>query len=112
MNGDSLSITLTEPAPDFLARLTLPYFCPVPIDTPSVPGGAVLTIPGPPGEEMVPSAGPYYVADHFNGEFIILKPNPNFSGPRPHALDAIALREGIDPARRWSGSRTKTGTGS
>ena len=99
VNGDSLSITLTQPAPDFLARLTLPYFCPVPVDTPPVAGGAVLSIPGPPGEEMVPSAGPYYIADHFNGEFIILKPNPNYSGPRRHALDAIALREGIDPGQ-------------
>ena len=97
--GDALSITLIAPAPDFLPRLALPYFCPVPTDTAFVPGGVVRTIPGPPGEEMAPSAGPYYVSDHFNGEFIILKRNPNYSGPRPHALDAIALREGIDPGQ-------------
>ena len=97
VDGDSLSITLTEPAPDFLARISLPYFCPVPIDTPSVPGGPVRQIPGPAGESMMPSAGPYYVSDAFNGEYAILKRNPNYAGPRPHALDAIALREGIDP---------------
>ena len=45
----------------------------------------------------MPSAGPYYIADHLNGEYTILKRNPNYTGPRPHAFDAIALREGVDP---------------
>jgi ABC-type transport system substrate-binding protein len=42
---------------------------------------------------------------------MILKRNPNYTGPRPHAFDAIALREGIDPSvavgeveeRTWDG---------
>ena len=95
--GNTLTITLTAPTPDFLARLALPYFCPVPTDTAFVPGGEARPIPGPAGEETVPSAGPYYVSDHFNGEYTILQRNPNYSGPRAHAFDAIALREGIDP---------------
>jgi hypothetical protein len=44
-----------------------------------------------------PSAGPYYFSDHFNGEYLILKRNPNYHGPRPARLDAIAFREGISP---------------
>ena len=47
--------------------------------------------------QAVPSAGPYYVADHLYGEYTILKPNPNYPGPRPQAFDAIVLRQGIDP---------------
>jgi ABC-type transport system substrate-binding protein len=31
--GDTLSITLTRPSPDFLERLALPFFCPVPVGT-------------------------------------------------------------------------------
>jgi ABC-type oligopeptide transport system substrate-binding subunit/class 3 adenylate cyclase/tRNA A-37 threonylcarbamoyl transferase component Bud32/outer membrane protein assembly factor BamB len=85
-----LSITLAAPSPDFLHRLALPFFCPVPTDTPAV---ANL------GEVAPPSAGPYYMTDHLNGEYIVLKQNPNYTGPRRRALEAIALREGVDPAQ-------------
>ena len=46
-----------------------------------------------------PAAGPYYAADAINGEYMLLKRNPYYRGSRPHALDAIVLRQGIDPAR-------------
>jgi ABC-type oligopeptide transport system substrate-binding subunit len=99
-NGDQLTVTLVKPSLDFLGRLSLPFFCPVPTGTPIVPGGAVVTIgTGDAGNGMVPSAGPYYIADAFNGEYTILRRNPNYRGPRPYALDAIALREGIDPGQ-------------
>ena len=94
--GDTLTITLSEPSASFLDRLALPYFCPVPIGTAVVPGGAVR-FGGSAEVGVVPSAGPYYIAAFDNGEYLILKRNPNYTGPRPHALDAIALREGIDP---------------
>ncbi len=81
-----ISFTLTRPSKTFLERLALPFFCTVPADTPAVPGG--LTKPAP-------SAGPYYYADGLNGEYDILKRNPNYTGPRPPRLDAIAFREGI-----------------
>ncbi len=95
-DGDRLTITLERPSGSFLARISLPYFCPIPKDTPVVPGGATRKIAGPAGTSMVASAGPYYLADSFNGEYQILKRNPNYGGSRPHTLDAIALREGID----------------
>jgi DNA-binding SARP family transcriptional activator/ABC-type transport system substrate-binding protein len=95
VRGNRLSITLTEPSPDFLQRLALPAFCPVPIGTPSVPGASNGSLGGT-GDNSVPSAGPYYVADWRVDQYMILKRNPNYHGPRPHALDAIALREGVD----------------
>ncbi len=104
-SGNTLTITLSKPSPDFLERLAMPFFCPVPTDTPTIPGGAVVEEGG---VTAVASAGPYYIADMHGGKFAILKRNPNYTGPRPHALDAIALREGIDPgeavARVESGS--------
>ncbi|MDP9297547.1 MAG: ABC transporter substrate-binding protein [Actinomycetota bacterium] len=97
--GDVLAITLARQSADFLERLALPFFCPVPIGSPiGVPDvGAVMRAPG--GQLTIPSAGPYYIADFNTGEYMILKRNPNYTGPRPHALDAIALREGIDPGQ-------------
>jgi DNA-binding SARP family transcriptional activator/ABC-type transport system substrate-binding protein/DNA-binding beta-propeller fold protein YncE len=95
VHGDRLSITLTKPSGSFLRRLADPAFCPVPIGTPKSPGAANRLLPGT-GDYAVPSAGPYYVADWRKGHYILLKRNPDYDGPRPHALDAIVLREGVD----------------
>jgi ABC-type oligopeptide transport system substrate-binding subunit len=96
VNGGRLSITLTQPSPDFLQRLALPYFCPVPPGTPFRAGGAVMGRNALTGVGYIPSAGPYYIAAYNNDKYVILKRNPNYHGQRPHALDAIALREGVD----------------
>jgi len=92
VNGDHISFSLTKPSRDFLERLALPYFCPVPLDTPAVDGGVGLyTGPAPAG------AGPYtFWGAVFNGEYAILKRNPNYGGSRPQRVDWIAFREGID----------------
>jgi DNA-binding SARP family transcriptional activator/ABC-type transport system substrate-binding protein len=86
--GDRLTIKLTRPSPDFLDRLSLPFFCVVPAGTPIVPQGVA---PAP------PTAGPYYMARWNNGEYLILKRNPDYQGPRPHFFDAFIFREGMDP---------------
>ena len=87
-----ISFTLTRPSADFLERLALPYFCPVPRDTLiKAAGVGVFTGPAPAG------AGPYSFSGLvWNGEYEILKRNPNYGGSRPQPLDAIAFREGID----------------
>ena len=51
-SGDALSFTLTAPAADFLARISLPFFSAVPLGTPALPHGV---------DRPIPSAGPYYV---------------------------------------------------
>jgi peptide/nickel transport system substrate-binding protein len=95
--GDTLSITLVAPSETFLQRLAGPPFCPVPLDSPIVAGGVTdytgvgLHIP------PLASAGPYYVSYHLNGELTILRRNPNYVGDRPGTIDAIAMREGVDP---------------
>jgi DNA-binding SARP family transcriptional activator/ABC-type transport system substrate-binding protein len=99
-HGNTLSITLVRPSPDFLHRLALPFFCPVPDETPFVAGAARATKTGDDGR--IPfggpySAGPYYIADHdSDAGYVVLKRNPNYHGPRPQSLDAIAIREGVD----------------
>ena len=82
--GDTLVIRLVRPATDLPQRLALPFFCAVPANLPTVPHG----LPYP-----IPSAGPYYLADRSSDVFV-LKPNPNYHGPRPRRLDAIVYRTG------------------
>jgi ABC-type oligopeptide transport system substrate-binding subunit len=102
-HGDGLTIILTEPSPNFLQRLALPFFCPVPTDSPLIRGGAGGTVFYPePAPTVVPSAGPYYIADYLTAEYAILRRNPNYWGPRPHAFDAIALRVGVEPGQAVS----------
>ena len=86
VRGRTIAFTLIRPAPDFPARVSLPFFCTVPVGTPVVEGGVQSLAP--------PSAGPFYMSERENGEYMILRRNPNYDGPRP-ALDAIAFREGI-----------------
>ena len=92
VHADRISFTLRNPSPDFLERLALPYFCPVPRGTViKADGVGVYTGPAPPG------AGPYsFRGLVWNGEYEILRRNPNYGGTRPQHLDAIAFREGID----------------
>jgi DNA-binding SARP family transcriptional activator len=89
--GNTLSITLIRPSPDFLERLALPFFCPVPVGTPFVADAPHRIVPA--GDGSIVSAGPYYVAYYGGDGYVILKRNPNYHGPRPHALDAIVIRE-------------------
>jgi len=89
-HGDTLRIKLEAPAPDFPARMALPYFCAVPVRTPIVPNGL---------EEPIPSAGPYYLAEHIEEVVAVVKRNPNYPGPRPQRLDAIVI------AARWGRPR-------
>jgi len=94
VDGNRLSITLTTPSADFLQQLANSALCPVPRDTPRLPGAANQKVGA--NAYTIPSAGPYYVADWRNNKYVILKRNPFYHGTRPHRLDEIALREGVD----------------
>jgi YVTN family beta-propeller protein len=87
--GDTLTIRLLAPAPDFLARIAEPGFCAVPSNTPIHRAGV----------RVIPSAGPYYVASYTPGQGVVLARNPNYHGSRPHHFARIELAVGI-PAQR------------
>ncbi len=84
-NGNTLWIRLTRPVGDLPHRLALPIFSVVPRQTAVIANG--LTKP-------IPSAGPYYVASYTPGEQLVLRRNPHYIGPRPHALDEIVYAFG------------------
>ncbi len=91
-DGDTLTIRLVAPAPDFLSRLALSAFCAVPSNTPVDRNGVAA----------VPSAGPYYVSSYAPGHGVVLTRNPNYHGRRPHQFARIELSVGISAEREVS----------
>jgi peptide/nickel transport system substrate-binding protein len=89
VRGKTLTIRLTAPAPDLLSRLAQPFFCAVPSNTPIDPKGV----------RVIPSAGPYRVLSYTPDQGIVLTPNPNYHGNRPHRLARIEEAVGV-PGRR------------
>src|SRR6266511_4967840 len=87
--GNKLTIELTRPSRDLPARLTMPFFCAVPIGTPVDPNGL----------RAIPSAGPYYVASYTPKQQIVVRRNPNYRGPRPHRLDESVHTLGVAETR-------------
>ena len=81
----TLSFTLEQPASDLLARLAMPFACPLPAGTAISPNG----MPAP-----VPSAGPYYIAQYTTAANMLLLRNPNYGGSRPQRFDEIRYRFG------------------
>jgi peptide/nickel transport system substrate-binding protein len=86
--GNTLTIQLTKPAPDFVARTTLTSFCPLPVGFPSPPEGADAPIPG---------SGPYYIARFVHDREVVLKRNRFYGGKTPHHVDQFVFTLGETP---------------
>ena len=73
-----------------LARLTLPFFCAVPLSAPM----AEMQTPA--------SAGPYSITSRTPNSQIVLDRNPNYHGARPSNFDRIVYRIGdsLDAAKQ------------
>jgi len=82
--GNHLIVTLTKPAPDFLARVAMPFFSAIPVNTPHDPNGVLTPA----------SAGPYYIASRTPNKSIVLKSNPYYKGKRPHNATQIVYTIG------------------
>jgi oligopeptide transport system substrate-binding protein len=80
-----LRIHLKRRAGDFVARLTMPYFCPI------LPGTPPERIDDPPG------SGRYWLADRVPGRQIVLERNPFYRGGRTAYPDRILWT--IEPDR-------------
>ena len=83
-NGNVLSITLVRPAGDFLTRISMPAFCPVPS---TIPQNTYAT-------GAMPSAGPYYIASSEGGRTVLLR-NPNYHGSRPRRAERIVYTNNV-----------------
>lgn len=85
--GNRLQIELVEPAPDFAARIAMPFFAAIPENLPIVPEGV----------DTPPSAGPYHIASRERSRSIVLKRNPYYRHGRAHHVDEIVYNVGVDP---------------
>jgi ABC-type transport system substrate-binding protein/predicted Ser/Thr protein kinase/streptogramin lyase len=84
--GAKLAITLVRPTGDFLTRLSMFAFCPVPLSIPvHRPGFTVAPIP---------SAGPYYISS-IQGDRTVLERNPYYAGQRPRHAERIVYTNDI-----------------
>jgi peptide/nickel transport system substrate-binding protein len=86
--GNRLSIKLTKRLPDFPARMTMPYLCPVSANLPIDPEGVGAPLPG---------SGPFYIAEFVRGSHVTLRQNRFYRGPRVRHLDRIVVQIGDDP---------------
>jgi len=84
VKGTHLLINLKKPAPDFLARVAMPFFCAIPTNLARDPNGV----------EEPPMAGPYYISERTPNKSIVLKRNPNYKGKRPHNVNQIVYTIG------------------
>jgi len=88
LSPTKLRITLTKVAPDFLARITMPFFAAVETSLPVNPDG----IPAP---AKGAACGPYYISDWTQKRQLVMSRNPFYKGPRPHNVDQIVSNIGI-----------------
>jgi ABC-type oligopeptide transport system substrate-binding subunit len=79
VKGSHLIVKLTKAAPDFVARMAMPFFCAIPTNLEHDPNGVLAP----------PSAGPYYISEHTPNKSITIKLNPNYKGKRPHNVTQI-----------------------
>jgi peptide/nickel transport system substrate-binding protein len=89
-SGNKLTIKLSKVAPDFLARMTMPFFGAVKTDTPVNPDGI-----GAPAKGA--SCGPYFVSDWTQKRQLVMSRNTFYKGSRPANPDQIVENIGIAP---------------
>ena len=80
VKADTIAVSLVKPAPDFIARLGMNFFCAVPENTPIDAKGLI-----------VPMAGPYYIDSRVLGRQVVLKRNPYYHGTRPANVDEMVV---------------------
>jgi len=93
VKGNTLTISLTHVAPDFIARMTMPFFSAIPLSLPVDPNGV--------GAPLV-SAGPYYLKEWTQRRTALIVRNPYWNTKlepwkslgRPANVDAMAVTIG------------------
>lgn len=86
VSGNKLTFVLSEARPDFLSRLSMPFFCAVPANLPIDAKGV----------NVLPGAGPYYVASFDPDRQVILRKNPHYGGSRPQRWDEMRVTFNVD----------------
>jgi ABC-type transport system substrate-binding protein len=96
-SSHTLVVRLKRVAPDFLARMSIPFFSAIPTNRPIVPEGV--------GAPLV-SAGPYYIREWKKNDSALAVRNPHWRGNRapyralgrPALVNQIVWKAGVTPA--------------
>ena len=92
VDGNKLTIKLTERDGGLLDKLAMPFFCAIdPAKTPVDPQG----LKTPPG------SGPYYIAQRTVGKQLVMKVNPHYTGTRPHRAGTIVFTMNTNPQQTY-----------
>ena len=86
--GTKLTLQLTRPSPDILARLAMPFFQAI---DPTLAGQIDAN-----GINTYASCGPYFISARTPNRSITLKRNPNYKGGRLANADTIQVNIGND----------------
>jgi len=84
VKGNRLIFHLVAPTGDFLSRLSLPFFCALPVGTPHDPNGVIKPA----------MAGPYYYKTVEPNRRIVLAKNPSYHGSRPTNFNTFTITYG------------------
>jgi ABC-type oligopeptide transport system substrate-binding subunit len=90
LTRSKLRLRLVRRAPDLLARLAMPFSCPVKASQP-LPVSDWQGREGP----VFRGSGPYYVAEWERRRRIVLRPNRFYRGPRPQNVDRVLYDIGL-----------------
>jgi ABC-type transport system substrate-binding protein len=96
-DAQTFVVRLKKPTPDFLSRMTMPFFSAIPTNRPVAPGGV--------GAPLV-SAGPYYVRSWTKRRNAELVRNPFYPGPRDGQADTIVYNLNVSPSAQLSRCRS------
>jgi peptide/nickel transport system substrate-binding protein len=92
VNGNKLTIKLTQRDGGLLDKLAMPFFCAIdPAKTPVDPQG-VKTPPG---------SGPYYIDQRTVGKQLVMRVNPYYKGDRPHRAGTIVFTMNTNPQQTY-----------
>jgi ABC-type transport system substrate-binding protein len=89
VKGNTLTIRLTKVAPDFVSRLSMPFFSAQPLSNPL--NSEMTSAP-------IVSAGPYYLQSREPNRTAVVVRNPNYKGPRKGMADTMRWTFGNSPA--------------
>jgi len=88
VGANRLVIRLSKRVPDFAARLTMPFFCPVPLGLPNDREGIGAPFSG---------AGPYYIKSWDRDRELVAVRNPFYRGNRPQHVDRFLVHQTAAP---------------
>jgi len=87
VRGNTLTITLKQVAPDFLARVAMPFFQAIPTNMPIDAKGV---------DAPLHTAGPYYVSEWDRNRRLVIQRNRFYRGNRPANLDRIEYEANVN----------------